>query len=207
MIKKIIIDDTVYDVIDVETAKHNPSIVDLNTAIDIGDGYVYPLRNITDSRPGAYLLSNGQYMEYRGPCREEYSISRAIDFGNSENIKDLISRQAQLVQQERTILSEVDDVYVAEVTQEDTPHMAALKTAINSKHLDLKKYESRFGSNFNNDIRLLNKHDITMKKLASFAEKLDMTVTLTIEDADSDVPNPIGEKIVANIVSRDGEKQ
>ena len=77
--------------------------------------------------------------------------------------------------------------------------MKALKQAITDKHIDLDKYESRFGPNFNNDKRLLRKNSITFGKLRSICDALDIRVTISIEDSAPDVPNPIGRTIIADI--------
>ena len=81
--------------------------------------------------------------------------------------------------------------------------MAALKEAINGKQIDLANYEYKFGTNYNNDMRLLSKPDITMNKLKSFLNKLDLKASIVIEDASDDVPNPLGRKIVSTIISGD----
>ena len=81
--------------------------------------------------------------------------------------------------------------------------MKAMKEAINLKHIDIDKYEPRFGPNFNNDKRLLKKDSITFRKLKDVCEALDMKATLKLEDANPNVPNPIGKKIAIDLTGYD----
>ena len=78
--------------------------------------------------------------------------------------------------------------------------MVALKEAIIAKHIDLDSYDYRFGqSNFPNDKRLLKKDSISLKKLVAYCNALDITATLTLKDANSDVPNPMGKEITYDL--------
>ena len=54
-----------------------------------------------------------------------------------------------------------------------------------------------------NDIRLLNKESLSLAKLKTFAKNLDMKVSIVVEDKAPNVPNPIGDKIVIDIVGGD----
>lgn len=206
MIQKVAIGNSIYDVITFEDICHNPILLDQCTAVDIGDSYVYPYRTKTDTKPGIY--NAGPYMQFvqpqTEPDKELYSKSRIIDFSNASDIRDIMSKQAELLNQERSILTSIDNKFVAEIGPNCTPHTAALKTAINEKGIDLDKYESRFGPNFNNDKRLLKRDDITMNKFMMFLNKLDMAATLTIRDANPDVPNPIGHEITVELIPAEG---
>lgn len=205
MLQKMIIGSTTYDVVKFETIAHNPDLVDSHTAFNIDDGYIYPFRNKTDTRPGVYDL--GPFYKFVKPQTEEekeaYSADKMIDFSDSESILDVMSKQAALMNQERTILTTVDNKFIADIGPNDTPHTKALKQAINDKGIDIDKYEGRFGANFNNDRRLLKKSDITMNKFITFLEKMDLTATLTIKDASPDVPNPMGHEITVNLIPAD----
>jgi hypothetical protein len=79
--------------------------------------------------------------------------------------------------------------------------MIALKQAVNQKHIDINKYAYRFGDNFNNDRRLFEKPTITLSKLKTIAEALDMSCYIIIEDKDKDVPNPIGSQVKVRITN------
>lgn len=202
MVQKMAIGNCIYDVMTFENAIHNPSMVDQCTALTIGDGYVYPIRTKTDTRPGAYDI--GPYYQFIQPQTEsdiqKYSEKNIIDFGDSQSILDVMSKQAALSNQERTILTTIDNKFVADIGPNDTPHTIALKQAINDKGIDIDKYEGRFGANFNNDRRLLKKSDITMHKFITFLEKMDLAATLTIRDVSPDVPNPMGHEITVDLI-------
>lgn len=205
MVRKVTIGNCIYDVITFEDACHNPVLLDQCTAVTINDGYVYPYRSKTDVQPGIY--NAGPYMQFVEPKteteRDIYSDSHIIDFSNASDIREIMSKQAELMNQERNILTSIDNKFVADIGQNCTPHTAALKMAINEKGIDLDKYESRFGPNFNNDKRLLKRDDITMNKFMMFLSKLDMAATLTIRDANPNVPNPIGREITIELIPTD----
>jgi len=69
------------------------------------------------------------------------------------------------------------------------------------KHIDINKYAYRFGDNFNNDRRLFEKDTITLAKMKTIAEALDMDCYIIFEDREPGVPNPIGTQIKAKITN------
>ena len=71
------------------------------------------------------------------------------------------------------------------------------------KNIDINKYEQRFGKNFNNDKRLFNNPTISLSKLETIAKALDMKLTLVIEDDNASVPNPMGDKVVIDLIPGD----
>ena len=89
----------------------------------------------------------------------------------------------------------VDNVTTPSISPNDAPAMSGLKEAITLKHCDIDKYSDRFGSNFANEKRLLKDSEISLKKLIIYGNAMDIKMTLTMEDASSDVPNPMGEKV------------
>jgi hypothetical protein len=172
------------------------------TAILGGDGYVYPVRNQMESgKPGVFIT--GGLDIFNAPQTEqeksEFSVDNIIDFGKAENMRDLMQCKQMLNQAERSIITTVDNLFTPDIGENDTPQMRAMKEAVIAKGIDLDKYESRLGPNFNNDKRLFKREDITIGKIRTIAEALDMKVTLIIEDTDPNVPNPIGKTIVAQI--------
>ena len=84
--------------------------------------------------------------------------------------------------------------------------MVGLKKAVIAKEIDIDKYQGRFGSNYSNDKRLFNDGSITMSKLKTMMKALDMKGTLIIEDLNEDVPNPIGSKIVIDLLGGDNDE-
>lgn len=197
-IKKAKIGDSIYDVISLEEYNSNKEFYKNNTvAIEGGDGYLYPIRsNPNDMRPG---FSDEGCMQFfnlpRGHECPIYSDRNLIDFSRASSIKDVIEAQTRLANAERAILTTIDNEFIPPANPDDTPEMSLLKQAITSKHIDLDKYESRFGANYNNDKRLIKKNSITFGKLRNICKALDIRATLTMEDNNPDVPNPMGNRI------------
>ena len=197
-IRKAKIEDTIYDVITVQEYDSNPSFYKSGpTAIDGGDGYLYPVRNNPrDTRPG--FIDEGYIQFFNSPQGREcpiYSAKNIIDFSKASCIKDVIESQTKLANAERAILTNIDNVFVPPVSADDTPEMSLLKRAIIDKEIDIDKYEPRFGPNYNNDKRLIKKNSITFGKLRNICNALDIKATLIMENKDPNVPNPMKEKI------------
>lgn len=197
-IKKAKLGEQIYDVVTVEEFNRNAEFYKtVPTAIDGKDGYLYPVRsNSNDNRPG---FIDDQTMQFFNPpigrdC-VTYSARNLIDFSQAGSIKEIIETQERLSDAERQILTTVDNVFIPPHLPEETPEMGAIKDAIISKSIDIDKYEYRFGSNYNNDKRILKKDRITFDKLRSTCKALDMRASLIIEDQNPDVPNPIGKII------------
>lgn len=201
-LEKAKIGEAIYDVIDIEEYYRDPSVYGSFTAIKGNDGYVYPIRSKTDYRPGFYPTGGLDFFKMpAGGEASVYSQQNIIDFHNATSLKEIIQAQQKLANEERSILTTIDNVFAPEIGDEDTPEMRAMKQAVLDKHIDLDKYESRFGPNYNNDKRLMKKSSITFGKLRSIANALDMKISMTIEDAAPDVPNPIGRVIAVDLTS------
>ena len=211
LVKKVI-EGVMYDVISEREFFNNPSINTQFTAIDMGNGFIYPVRSLSkyDNNPGVknapgiyYRPDNGIHMIQQPTTAkeiEEYNSSdNLIDFRAAEDMRDYIQTKQRLASAERSILTSIDNVFLPEISENDTPEMIALKQAILDKHIDLDKYEPRFGPNYNNDKRLLKKNSITFGKLRAICDALDMKATITFEDANPEVPNPIGRVITAEL--------
>ena len=199
-LEKAKIADVIYDVITIDEYYRDPSAYGAYTAIRGTDGYVYPIRSKTDTRPGFYPTGGLDF--FKPPIMSEgpvYSQQNIINFHDATSLREVIQAQQKLMSAERSILTTIDNVFVPEIGEDDMPEMKALKQAIIDKHIDLDKYEPRFGPNYNNDKRLLRKGNITFGKLRSICNALDIKATLTIEDESPDVPNPIGRVITTEL--------
>ena len=204
-VKKAKIGDTIFDVVSVDEYNSNPEFYRSGpVAVSGGDGYLYPLRtNSNDMRPG--FFDEGPMQFFNPPRGHEcpvYSERNIIDFSRASSIKDIIAAQDKLADAEREILTTIDNLFIPPVNDDDTPEMGLLKQAITDKKIDIDKYESRFGQNFNNDKRLIKKSSITFGKLRNICNALDIRATLTLEDRSGDVPNPMGTRI--NVCLTDG---
>lgn len=137
----------------------------------------------------------------------EYSDKNIIDFKDTKSMKDVIEKQDAVRLLEREILTSPDNIFTPIIQPDDSPEMVALKTAVINKHIDLDKYEPRFGSNYNNDKRLFNKPTISLAMMKRLCNALDIKSTLILEDKNSDVPNPMGEPISIEITGGDEEDE
>lgn len=201
-LQKIPIEGAMYDVMSVEEYVANPNLSPY-AAVNMGNGFVYPVKryDVTATRPGMYVTPHMFYYIHPETPQDcaEFSDSKIIDFGAAQSMRQYIQTKQRLANAESAILTTIDNVFVPEISENDTPEMVALKQAILDKNIDLDKYESRFGPNYNNDKRLLKKNNITFGKMRSMCEALDIKVTITFEDARPDVPNPIGRSISAEL--------
>lgn len=198
--KKGKINGVIYDIVSIEEYQNNKVLYDNKfTAIE-KNGILYP---ITKNRktPG-YYNGNGLFGEYINPepsKLSEYSSENIINFESVSSMKEMMEKNAALRDIEREILCSSDNKFKPVIQEKDDPEMKALKEAVIAKDIDLDKYESRFGDNYNNDKRLFKRNTISISKLKSIANNLDISLTLTLEDKSPDVPNPMGRKIVVNI--------
>lgn len=202
MNKKGKVNGKIYDVIDMDEYKAHPDIYNNSfTAIE-KEGLLYPIRN-NNLAPGFFVKNQvmGVYVQPSSiEDRDMYSAENVIDFSSATNMKEIIEKKAQYKDLEREILCDADNIFKPVIRDNDAPMMKALKEAVIEKNIDINKYETRFGSTFNNDKRIFNNSSITLNKLISTADALDMKVTVSIEDKNDDVPNPIGKVITVDLI-------
>ena len=203
--KKASVDGKIRDVIDYsELPKINTNNYD-NLAV-LHNGVIYPERNPNvEISPGLYVYEWGTILHE--PTEEQLSEylaeNKLIDF-KANNIRELIEKSDRLKEAENTLLvcTDPEGITTYPIGNNDSPEMVAVKSAINAKHIDIKKYQARWDT-YANDIRLLNKESLSLAKLKTFAKNLDMKVSIVVEDKAPNVPNPIGDKIVIDIVGGD----
>ena len=129
----------------------------------------------------------------------------AIDMRQRRSIGAYIDGVGEIEKSETDIITSPDNIFQPKPGDNDTPAMAALKQAVCEKHIDIDKYDMRFGANFNNDKRLFNKDSISLPMLVRLCNGLDIKATLTLEDEAEDTPNPIGRKITAELTGGNNE--
>lgn len=198
MDKKIRIGDKIYDVTTLEAyTKNKDAYIPQYTAIEDPDtNLVLPLKNRYETGPGITVGTGIAYVEEpESEIRDEYNYSKIIDFGNTKSIHDMMEKQRVVRSLERDILTSPDNIFMPKIFDDDSPEMKALKNAVLDKHIDLDKYEPRFGSNYNNDKRLFNKNTISLPMLKRVCDALDIEATLILTDKTGDVPNPMGSTI------------
>lgn len=193
--KKMRIGDKIYDVTTLpDYIKNKDAYTPQYTAIlDEDTRLVLPIKNRYEKGPGI-TISGVSYIE-EPKDRDEYDMSKIIDFDNAQSIHDIMEKQNAVRSLERDILTSPDNIFSPKIFDDDSPEMKALKSAVLDKNIDLDKYEPRFGSNYNNDKRLFNKNNISLSMMKRVCDALDIEATLILSDKAPDVPNPIGRTI------------
>lgn len=201
MNKKGRVNGKIFDVIDTEEYIRHPDLYDNSfTAIE-KDSLLFPVRK-NNLAPGFYVKNQamGVFVQPEEQDRENYSADSVIDFSSPTDMKGIIEKKAEFVNLEREILCDADNIFKPVIRENDSPEMKGFKQAVIMKNMDINKYESRFGNTFNNDKRKFNDPSITLNKLVPMADALDMKITMIIEDKNENVPNPIGERIVVDLM-------
>ena len=209
--KKAKVNGRVTTVVTPEEALNNPLYQDKFSSVEINNTILPVKKTYDPTTPGFYISNTGKIGKIIYPSEEdleEYSSSNAIDFSNIQNMRELISKQEEVKRMESEVLSNSDNLFKPIPKENDAPEMKALKEAICLKNIDIDAYADRFLDNFNNDKRLLKGSSITISKMKSICDKLDMKVTLTISDTSPNVPNPIGQSISVDICGyNDGDEE
>ena len=216
-LRSTLVDGKIVDVLSEEeystkwdTYNNNPSI-STNTAVEVTDPngvkYVLPFRGKSDDRPGIY--PDGSICFARFPDEEQDKTYRSecldiVDFSDASTISSFLAHTSQLREMETNVLTDIDSVFVPTITIQDSPEMRAFKEAIILKHMDINKYAPRFGDNFLNDKRILRTNSITMNKLVSMCEKLDIEAELTLRNVRPDVANPMLKEVTVVLTESGG---
>ena len=209
------IDGKVMDIIDEKEYKskydmysNNPSIYYM-TALEVDNqdkSYILPFRGKSDDRPGIYPDGHIYFVKYPKTKEEELSYNKdnleIIDFSNVDNINDFLNKNDQVREMENLSLSDSDEIFVPPISGRESEHMKAIKQAIIAKHMDIDRYSSRFGENYLNDKRILKGDDITMNKLISICNKLDIEAKLILNDKNTNIANPMGITIETTLTDK-----
>ena len=206
---KIDLEGRLYDAIPLEDYHSNRDAYTANQTAVIIDGYALPIINTNEigNRIGICTAPNRIFSRINLPQTEEehleYTMDKAINLSNSRDIKELLEKQEAVRNIEYDMLTTVDNITIPRIGNNDTPAAKAIKEAVLCKHIDLDKYESRFGSNYPNYKRLLLKDAISIKMLTIMCNALDIRATLTLTDKNPDVPNPINRTIQVELTGGD----
>lgn len=206
------IDGKMVDIITQEEYYNNPSLYSYNyTAINGGNGFVYPIRSKMDCRPGMYMNPRSPFIKQKDPTPEEYSDytdANIVSFEDAKTMADIIHKENELHDQERVILTMVDNVFKPPIKPDDSSEMVGMKLALQAKNCDIDKYEHRFGrKNFQNEKRLFDRPSMTLSKIRATCEALDIKCTMTLEDLSPDVPNPMGTVITVDITGGNSSEE
>ena len=204
--KKAEIDGKLYNVTDINDYTDHPDLYTPKfTAIEIPGKCILPIKNrVVDTGPGIYYQPGAMVALVEKPDETaDYDPDKIIDFTNPKSIGEVFEKQQIIRNIQDEIMTTSDNVLCLKIGEKDTPEMKALKTAINLKHIDTKQYEDRFDQ-FQNDMRLLKGNSITLGKLISISNALDISVDLTIRDRDENTPNPMNQTIVIDLTEGRG---
>lgn len=209
-IKKASIEGRMSDVVSLDELENNRSSYESGpVAVEVSRGndkFVLPYRqdNTKADRPGVYKVSDEAKFDlivYPNKSDEEDYQPEVIDFNNTSSMQEYISKREQVRDIEREILTSPDNIFKPHITEDDSPEMRGLKSAIIAKHIDIDKYADRFGVNFPNDKRKMRDDKITLFLLKRMCECLDIDAKLTFSDANPNVPNPMGDPIEVELTS------
>lgn len=179
-----------------------------NPAVVINDEYIVPIKSENSKGYGVSIKPTDPFVIAKLPKEgtddfDQYTFSgnpNATDWRDITKIHDYLEKTKLQRSSEIDIITSPDNVYQPTPQQTNSPAMYALRSAVCEKHIDIDKYGSRFGSNFNNDKRILVKDDITLAMLTRLCDGLDIKASLTLEDAmGEETPNPIGRKITVEL--------
>ena len=198
-IRKQILEGQIYNVCTEEEYDKNPSLYGENCAV-MRNGITYPIKKMNDNTPGFHTGEHrtiGMFIEPDQENINDYSSENVIDFSSQKDMKGLIESSELLYKQEKNILTmpDPDNILIPKRSEADSPIATLFKDSVELKHIVFDNYKARFGANPLNYRKLIDAQDITIKKVISMAEKFDQKVTLTIEDANPDVANPMGKSI------------
>ena len=206
--KKIEIDSKLYNITEIDDYTDHPDLYNSKfTAIERQGECILPIRNrTTDTGPGIYYQPGAMVAIVKKPdVMADYSPDKVIDFTNPKCIGEVFEKQQIIRDIQDEIMTTSDNVLCLKIAEKDTPEMRALKTAINLKRIDTKQYEDRFDQ-FQNDMRLLKGNSITLGKLISISNALDISVDLTLRDRDDSTPNPMNQTIEIDLTEGRGSK-
>lgn len=194
-----------------EYTKHPELYANTSTGVEFehdGKNYVLPHRNssYTPDRPGVYDCGVINRFVLPTEENEEDYTGQVIDLSDVDNIGELTKKMDLLKDMEREILTSPDSIFTPIITDKDSPIMRGLKEAVIAKNIDLDKYADRFGDNFPNDKRQFKRDDMTLFMFNRMCQNLDIKAQLIIEDSECNVPNPIGRKIVIDLVGGGSEE-
>ena len=193
--KKALINNRLYDVVDMEEYTQNRDLYNPKfTAIE-AHNKVFPIKSKNDSGVGMYYQNNGLVCEVKKPNPDDttYDASNIIDYSDCKTVSDIIKTNDLVRDIENEILTTKENIFQLNIGPDDTPEMKAVKEAINLKQVDIKNYENRFDQ-FQNDIRLLKGKSITLGKLISTCDKFDISAELTLRDREG-CANPMNTEL------------
>lgn len=195
--KKMQINNKIYNVVTMSEYVATQELYDEKFTAIQDHGIVLPIKQKTDVGPGYYIQSDSMVHTIVKPPEQDinkYSESNIIDYNNAKSIGDIMKNNNMLRDIQSEFITDDENILNLKITDDDTPEMKALKTAINYKQADKSQYEDRFDQ-YQNDMRLLTKGtSITLGKLISICSVFDISAELVLRDKEG-APNPMNTEI------------
>ena len=194
----------VYDVISYDEYGKNFDMYNGRTDVAVsancrGKDIILPIKGKYSGNPispGVYDAGCVDFFNYPDETTiERYVPTNTVHMSNREDIGNLIKSGEIAKRLDEPFITTPDNITNIPIKETDQPEMVALKTALNSKHIDIDKYAGRFGDNYPNDKRQLKLESATLKIIKRFCENCDMDAVLILKDRDTDVPNPMNREI------------
>ena len=194
----------VYDVISYDEYGKNFDMYNGRTDVAVSANYrgkdiILPIKGKYSGNPispGVYDAGCVDFFNYPDETTiERYVPTNTVHMSNREDIGNLIKSGEIAKRLDEPFITTPDNITNIPIKETDQPEMVALKTALNSKHIDIDKYAGRFGDNYPNDKRQLKLESATLKIIKRFCENCDMDAVLILKDRDKDVPNPMNREI------------
>ena len=194
----------VYDVISYDEYGKNFNMYNGRTDVAVsancrGKDIILPIKGKYSGNPispGVYDAGCVDFFNYPDETTiERYVPTNTVHMSNREDIGNLIKSGEIAKRLDEPFITTPDNITNIPIKETDQPEMVALKTALNSKHIDIDKYAGRFGDNYPNDTRQLKLESATLKIIKRFCENCDMDAVLILKDRDKDVPNPMNREI------------
>ena len=194
----------VYDVISYDEYGKNFNMYNGRTDVAVsancrGKDIILPIKGKYSGNPispGVYDAGCVDFFNYPDETTiERYVPTNTVHMSNREDIGNLIKSGEIAKRLDEPFITTPDNITNIPIKETDQPEMVALKTALNSKHIDIDKYAGRFGDNYPNDKRQLKLESATLQIIKRFCENCDMDAVLILKDRDKDVPNPMNREV------------
>lgn len=194
--KLAVINSKTYEIINLENLTDD-MIKRNDVAVKIDDN-IYPVDNGINGIDGSVVMNSANDFMIKLP-EIKPRVSRIYelpDMGDSQSISDIIAEKesSRDVFNEQISTQSADKIFHPKFSGAESPEMLILKQAIEAKNVDLNIYEDRFNGTFHNDIRLINKDNISILKMKSIADALDMEISMKIKDKSDSVANPMNKE-------------
>lgn len=203
-----VINGQMYELLDYDSYSKQIDYISEISKIGIVENYkgkniILPFRGkygTQNINPGIYDAGPVDFIIYPDDNNiSQFVPAKVVEITNTQDMKEILEREDIIARMDEPWITSPDNITHFAISEEDRPEMICLKTALNSKKIDIDKYSGRFGDNFPNDKRQLKNNSVTLNILKRFCDCMDMEAKLILKDKNPNVPNPIGTEIVVSL--------